>query len=230
MSVTKPPITWIGTAGNNIWAGRGQTKLAWVNHIAEGTIAAVDSWFSNPAAQASTNFCVGKNGMIHCYVDPEGPDAPYANGIINQPAATVTALLSQTGNANPNYWTVSVEHEGHSGEALTPAQLDASAHLAAYYLERLGIPNDEGHLLGHYEFDAVTRAACPGWSRAQWVAWEAAVTGYLTPQPAPQPVPGPDIEAALARLKALQASNEADHSSIVKAIEDLTVPAGGAGQ
>jgi hypothetical protein len=189
--IAKPTTVWLGTGGNNIWKGRGTAKRAVVLHIAEGPIGAVDSWFQDPQAQASSNFCVGLDGSIHEYVDPEGPDAPFANGLLNQPDVAVQRLVAAQGGANPNYWTVSIEHEGSSGDLLTAAQLAASAQLCAWACERWGIPADEDHLLGHYEFDSVTRAGCPGWNRAQWVEYEAAVSAALAPAPPPVPVPVP---------------------------------------
>ncbi len=200
MTVLKPAWTYIGTGGVNIWAGRRQQPIAIVCHIMAGTLAACDSWFSNPAAQASANFGVGKDGTIHCYVDPQGRDAPYANGVLAKPDAAVQALLAQTGGTNPNYWSVSLEHEGQSGDTVPTAQLDASAHLAAWLIETFGIANDEAHLLGHYEFDAVNRSGCPGWSTVQWQEWEAAVNDYLGATPVPTPAPGPDVRDAITRI------------------------------
>lgn len=185
MTVSKPAITFIGTHGNNIWAGKGQKKLALVAHVAQGSMSGCDSWFSNPQAQASANYCVDVDGTIHCYVDPFGPDAPYANGLVQNPDSTVQALIQRAGGANLNWCTVSIEHAGFSGTPLTAAQLDASAHLAAWLCEQLGIPADEEHLIGHYEIDSVSRAHCPGWDRAGWLAWEAAINRYLTPAPGP---------------------------------------------
>lgn len=204
MSVSKPPMTIIGTNSQNLWRGRGQAKLAVVCHIMQGTLAGCDSWFSDPAAQASTNYAVGLDGTIHQYVDPEGPDAPFANGLVNQPDAAVQKLLAQTGNTNLNFVTVSIEHEGNSGDLLTTAQLDASAQLCAWLCERFGIPMDEDHILGHYEIDSVTRAGCPGWNRVAWLRYEAAVARFLAPAPVPQP-PTPVDPCAESKVMAWRA-------------------------
>lgn len=198
MTVQKPPVTYIGTNGQNIWTGKGLPKVAIVCHIMEGTLAGCDSWFSNPAAQASSNYGIGKDGTIHCYVDPESKDAPFANGLVNKPDAAFLTL-AKAYPENPNYWTISIEHEGNSGDPMPPAQLAASAALAAWLCDRFGIPADDAHLLGHYEIDSVTRAGCPGWNHATWLTWEAAVLNALTPQPQPTP-PDPRIAQALAAL------------------------------
>lgn len=202
--ITKPPMTIIDLGGVNQWIGAGRPKIAIVNHIAQGSLAACDSWFRNPAAQASANYIVALDGAIHQYVDPEGPNAPYANGLLNHPDTTVQALVAQENGANPNYWSVSIEHEGMSGQAMPAAQLAASAQLTAWLLERFNIPNDESHLLGHYEFDSVTRAGCPGWSRAEWIAYEAAVNAAVgTPTPGPDPRDA-EIDTLRAALAAIQ--------------------------
>lgn len=214
MSVTKPPITVIGTSGHNIWAGRGLAhKLAVVCHIMEGSLSGCDSWFSNPAAQASSNYGVGKDGAIHQYVDPEGPDAPFANGIVQNPAATFQKLAALTGGVNPNYWTVSIEHEGHTGDVLTDAQLATSAQLTAWLCSRFGIPADEDHLLGHFEIDSVSRAHCPGWDRAGWLRYEAAVSAALQPAD-----PCGDL---LAQLQEAQAQLATANAALTAAEGDL---------
>jgi N-acetyl-anhydromuramyl-L-alanine amidase AmpD len=185
VAVAKPELTVIGTAGQNIFQGIHNAKQAIVCHIMEGTLAGCDGWFSNPGAQASANYGVGKDGSIHQYVDPQGTDAPFANGLLaNQDAAVQALMAANPAGTNPNWITVSIEHEGHSGDALTPAQLAASAQLSAWLCETFAITADEDHLLGHYEFDAVTRARCPGWDRAAWLRYEGAVTALLA-----RPVP-----------------------------------------
>ncbi len=202
MSVTKPALTVVGTNGQNLWVGQGlPQKIALVAHVMQGTLSGCDSWFANPAAQASSNYGVGKDGSIHQYVDPQGKDAPFANGIAREPAATFRALQAMLPGVNPNWWSVSIEHEGMSGEPLTSAQLAASGHLTAWLCETFSIPADEAHLLGHNEIDAVTRSGCPGWDRAGWLAWEAAINGYLAPVvPVPPPLVLPALDDA-ARLQ-----------------------------
>jgi len=220
MAVQKPPVVWVGTHGQNIWRGAGtHPKYAIVLHVMAGTLAGCDSWFSDPRAQASANFGIGDgtdgfaDGEIHCYVDPDGNDAPYANGALNEPDAQVVAYMELTGGVNPNYTTISIEHAGYSHGAnnyvMSEAQLEASAQLAAYYIERNGIPNEDGRQLGHYQFDSVTRLYCPGMDNAQWQRWQAAVTRHLTGAPAVPPAgenPCAAQEAELAQIKTDEAS------------------------
>jgi N-acetyl-anhydromuramyl-L-alanine amidase AmpD len=171
MAATAPEIVWIGTNGQNIHVGAGlHPKQALVCHIAEGTLAGCDSWFSNPQAQASANYCVGYDGTIHCYVDPFDDDAPYANGAIHEPDKYF-AELHGVNRENPNSWTVSIEHEGTTGQSMPDAQFAASTQLAAWLCQELEIPVSLTRMLGHYQIDSLTREHCPGWSADFWVHW-----------------------------------------------------------
>lgn len=199
MPVPKPVIVYVGTNGQNISPGALKPQAV-VMHVMQGTLHACDAWFANPAAQASANYGVGRDGTIHCYVDPDSGSWAWANGLINNPDASVQKLLAANPGINPNRYTIAIEHEGWSGTPLTPQQLDASAHLCAWLLDRYGIPFDEDHLLGHYEFDSVTRAGCPGWDRAGWLAYEAAVQRWLHA--------GPDLATAVAMIQQAQQSLE----------------------
>ena len=76
-----------------------------------GTLIGTDSWFANPASKVSSHFGVGKNGEIHQYVKLE--NTAWANGVVKNP----NWPLLQNG-VNPNYYTVSIEHEGKSGEVM----------------------------------------------------------------------------------------------------------------
>src|SRR3712207_8621180 len=81
MPVACPPLSRIVANAANYFPDRqGFAPEAVVLHIAEGSLAACDSWFANPAAQASAHFCVGKDGTVHQYCGLE--QAPYANGVI----------------------------------------------------------------------------------------------------------------------------------------------------
>jgi hypothetical protein len=141
-----------------------------VLHIMEGTLDGTDSWFRNAKAQASSHFGVGKDGRIFQWVDT---------------ADRAWAQIS--GNRT---W-LSIEHEGHSGDSLTPAQLAATARIVAWMHATHGVqlvptdsPNGRGigwHGMGadawggHYD--------CPGNPiKAQRAAIIAAAKGGGVPQ------------------------------------------------
>jgi N-acetyl-anhydromuramyl-L-alanine amidase AmpD len=153
-------ITWIGSPNFGYPDGtqgrNGYTPVAVVLHIAEGTLAGCDSWFNSPANPgSSTHYCIGKQGEIHQYVDES--DAAWGNGQVKKP----TWPLLITG-VNPNLYTLSIEHEGHTGEAWTEPMFQADVWLIKQMLQRWEIPVDRDHIIGHYQIDSVNRPNCPG--------------------------------------------------------------------
>lgn len=172
------PVTYIPASPANVWqTDDGLPKEMVVCHIAEGTLQGCDDWFRNPVSQASANFVVGLNGEIHQYVPLYGK-APYANGVAHSDAAKVARMdatvkmLSERYNwVSQNKWTWSIEHAGRSGNALTPEQFDASTRLTAMLLGSL--PPGQRRTGGHYMFDAIDRAHCPGWDTQQWNEYDA---------------------------------------------------------
>ena len=179
------PVKWIGCADENKFAtDDGLPKEVIVEHIAEGSLAGADSWFNNPASQASTNFMVGLNGEIHQYVRIFG-EAPFANGVDRRNAAKVAkmdprikALWEKHGWANLNKLSLSVEHEGHSGDALTPKQFDASTKLTATLGKIIGKSGPD-LTAGHYPFDPIDRPNCPGCTESTWRLYDAEVARLI---------------------------------------------------
>lgn len=204
----QPGWKFIGVGPNNYWRGAGwHPKLAIVLHVMQGSLATCDSWFRNPSnGVGSSNFGIGRNGEVHCYIDPDGPDAPYANGNLSHQDSQVTQLLQLAASANPNYpnnpnyYTVSIEHEGMEKNGndftMTPAQRSASAEVAAFYMNRYNIPFADQFMLGHYQFDSDTRRYCPGLSNSEWALWQSTVQSILTsiqiPPNPPVPPSPPD--------------------------------------
>lgn len=105
-----------------------------VVHIAEGTYEGTISWQKNPSAQVSSHFIVSKSGAICQMVD--------------------TATVAWTQADGNGHW-ISVENEGHSGEKLTDAQLQANAKIFAkvcsVYKTPLQVTSSvSGYGLGHH--------------------------------------------------------------------------------
>lgn len=168
--VAPPEIKWIGSPNfykdRTDHYGRRWTEgpKAIICHISAGTMAGMDSWFKNPASEASAHFGISKTGEIHQYVDLK--DGAWANGAINK---GTWPLLKEYPGWNPNLYTISIEHEGNhpnaaKGQFWTPteAQLQASIRLIAWLCWKFNIPVDRVHIAGHYEIDAVNRPYCPG--------------------------------------------------------------------
>lgn len=149
----KPTIEWKGSP--NFGSRNGYKTLAIVEHIMEGTLIGTDAWFANPASKVSTHFGVGKNGAIHQYVKLE--NSAWGNGSVNKPD---WRLLIP--GINPNYYTVSIEHEGKSGDVMPEAQYQATLALHQWLIATLDIPVTSDTIIGHYRIDSVNRARCPG--------------------------------------------------------------------
>lgn len=152
--MNKPDMTRIWSP-NHSAASKRQKTIAIVNHIMSGTLAGTDSWFQNPASKVSSHFGVGKNGDIHQYVDLDCP--AWANGEAKEP----DWILLKDG-VNPNYYTVSIEHEGESGDVMPEKQYQATLALHRWLIEILGIPVSRDNIIGHYRIDSVNKANCPG--------------------------------------------------------------------
>jgi len=149
----KPNMTWVPSPNHS--SSKGYKTIAIVNHIMEGTLLGTDSWFANPVSQVSSHFGVGKDGVIHQYVDLKYP--AWANGGVNKPS---WPLLIP--GVNPNYYTVSIEHEGDSGDVMPEAQYQATLALHRWLIGVLGIPVTCDNIIGHYQIDSVNKSKCPG--------------------------------------------------------------------
>jgi hypothetical protein len=112
-----PGATWRPVP--NCTTGGQDAVYGVVLHIMEGTLDGSDSWFRNPASQASAHFGVGKDGRIYQWVDTD--DRAWAQ-------------------AGGNRTWISVEHEGHGGDSLTAAQLAATARIVAWAHTVHGVP------------------------------------------------------------------------------------------
>lgn len=112
-----PGATWKGPVPN-MNAGGNSPRL-FVVHIMEGSLDGCDSWFHNPDAEASSNFGNGKDGRLFQWV------------------GTADTAWAQ---AAYNHVSVSVEHEGETGDHLTPEQLENDAQLLAWAHRVHGIP------------------------------------------------------------------------------------------
>lgn len=170
----KPNITWIGSQnfGYPDQAHGGLNPQAIVYHIAQGSMTGLDAWFNNPNSFASTHFAVGKSGVIHQYVAVG--DAAWGNGLMNKPDTSIPWLADCFNNGiNPNLRTISIEHEGFTGQPWPEPQYQSSRALATWLIDTYNLRHtlirlDHGHI-GHYRIDSVNRASCPGtgWPRAR---------------------------------------------------------------
>lgn len=164
-------IIWSGNRHTNKSGRRGHAPIAIVNHIVEGTASSCISWFTSPSNKgSSTHFLVAKDGRVYQFVAIE--DNAWGNGIALSavPSAT-SSLVKSRPNDNPNWYTVSIEHEGKYSETkgeLTISQLNSTIMLHKYIIEyvkekyKTTIPANRAHIIGHNEISPSDKPNCPG--------------------------------------------------------------------
>ena len=169
-------ITFISCPAGNFRKGRpfGLQPEAIVIHIMDGSFAAGESVFLDPATQKSAHYGISRNGDVHQYVD-EGDTAFHA-GIVVSP---IWPLLKP--GVNPNFYTIGIEHEGRPDDVWPDQQLETSGALVNQIANRWGIPLDPLHVIRHHQIRA--SKTCPG----NWVTIEKILqraTGHTGPTPA----------------------------------------------
>lgn len=127
-----------------------------VIHVTQGSAASVRAWFKNPAAQASTHYMVTRTGGIDQFV--READTAWGNGRVHNPKAQV---VKDRVGSNPNWWTISIEHEGTGLHDLTDPQRESSLWLMRDIRTRNHrIVFNRQHILRHDEIFALK--SCPG--------------------------------------------------------------------
>jgi|GEM_PF-1853907 len=149
-----------------------QGRRAVVLHIAQGAFAGSLDWLRNENSNpnSSAHFIVAKDGRIAQLVSVH--NWAWANGLCWQKNHWLTrrcTRIVQPGwvdiqpGENPNKYTISIEHEGFTGEALTPAMEAATVRLLRWIREVFNITYVPGRtLIGHRDIDPLDRAYCPG--------------------------------------------------------------------
>ncbi|CDG37301.1 N-acetylmuramyl-L-alanine amidase, negative regulator of AmpC, AmpD [Acetivibrio thermocellus BC1] len=164
-------IQFVGNSYTNKSSRNQRIPEIIVNHISEGSMSSMISWFTSPNNKVSSaHFGVSKTGKIYQFVAIE--DCAWANGLTSGiENATAELVLKKGESENPNWYSVSIEHEGVWSEtkgALTPEQLEATKMLHLYIIEY--VKEKYGHeivpsrktIIGHNEIDKSQRANCPG--------------------------------------------------------------------
>jgi len=187
----KPNIKWVGSP--NHYNGRGgKSVIAIVDHIMQGTMASTRGWFNNQASQVSSTFGVGKDGSIEQYVDLA--NAAWANGIAENIDTSIPWLVDAVrNNINENNLTVSIEHEGNTGDVMPEAQYQSTLALHRWLISLYNIPVDRKHIIGHYQISGHIKANCPGtgfpWSRLMADLTNGGATVLNTNDHTPLPKP-----------------------------------------
>lgn len=154
-----------------------KTVLGLVVHIMDGSFEGSRSWFNNPASQASSHFATNRDGYAEQWVDTKDKAWAQAQG-------------------NSEY--ISVENEGHGGNALTDGQLSRVAEILAWLhrvyavpLVKATAPGDRGlgwHGMGGSAWGGHT--SCPGENvLAQFDEIIRRAAEYVGEGSAPKPTP-----------------------------------------
>ena len=150
--------TWVGSP--HFTEGRKSYKPeAVVIHIAEGSRSAVDAWFQISEPPVSAHYLVCTDGSLHQYVHEK--DTAWHAGRVVRPTWAGIKTGPSGAPVNPNYYTIGIEHEGHTGVPFTAAMLERTAGLLAAISKRHAIPLDRAHVIGHCEIFA-PKPFCPG--------------------------------------------------------------------
>lgn len=125
----------------NKWTGRsGYTPIAIVNHRMVGYLSGTDVHFSKTTSGVSAHFGIGyrKSGEpveITQYVDLA--DTAWSNGVYDSSGGWTLVKKTPTGTVvNPNYYTISIEHEdgGPNDGRVTDEVKEASSWLQSILL------------------------------------------------------------------------------------------------
>lgn len=126
-----------------------------VIHVTEGDAASVRSWFNNPEANVSAHYLVRVDGVVEQFVS-EADTAWHAGRV----QGATAELVVDRSPANPNGYSIGIEHEGDGLHELTDVQRVASIALIRGICSRRGISINRRHIVGHHEIYAPK--TCPG--------------------------------------------------------------------
>lgn len=146
-----------------------------VCHIQAGfTKGSLEYW--NHDGGASSTVMIQRDGSI-LRVIPE-QHGPWTNGDDNQPTAAGRRLVDLPGNSN--LYTLSIEAEGLTGDAVEGVQLDAIEWQVREWMTRYGIPL--ANVIRHADINQVNKPNCPG-------AYYPKLIARLSATPIPEPTP-----------------------------------------
>lgn len=122
----------------------------------------------NPGAAVSSNYFISGSGVIYELVPWEPGYRAFANGIIETPDLSLAWLRDAIKRRlNPNWITVSIEHEAMEAEMrnrapMTDNQFNSSIDLTAYVLRQAGLKASHETINGHFQISGKVKADCPG--------------------------------------------------------------------
>lgn len=160
-----------------------------VIHIAEGNRDSVYNEFLTKPK--STHYLVNKDGSVWQFVEEK--DGAWGNGIVNNPTSDI---VKQRMPANPNLYTVSIEHEGFAAQGdMSDLMYATSIQLVKDIAGRWNIPLDSVHVIRHRNI--TDQKSCPGPINVERIIDGAVASGPTAKQLVLE------IEERVAKLKSL---------------------------
>jgi hypothetical protein len=163
------PFAGTARPSPNFWTANSGRKAV-VLHIAEGGYASSRDWLCSPASGVSSHFIVGPAGELAQLVSIY--DSAWGNGLtygsdgrwFTPGGHPVRPLWSDiVKGVNPNRYTISIEHAGHSGDVPSDAMLATTARLLRWLGEIFRLAWVPGRtLIRHTDINPVDKSRCPG--------------------------------------------------------------------
>lgn len=134
----------------------GMSPKIIVLHIQEGHNWGSWEWFHQTTA--SSTVMIAPNGDIWRVVEEQ--HGPWTNGDVKNPTKKGQAIMAKFG-PDPNYYTLSIETDGFTGEWPKPtAQLDSVVWQIKQWMKQYSIPLE--NVIRHADINHVDRVYCPG--------------------------------------------------------------------
>lgn len=159
-------------------AGKKITKITWHHMAGNLSIEACGKLWQNKSRNASSNYGIGTDGRIACYVDDE--NRSWCSSSADNDNQAITIEIANDGGA-PDW---------HVSEAAVQAAIKLTVDLC----KRYGIKkiNYTGNKLGNFtEHRYFTATLCPGPYLHNNMANNAKKINALLPNPTPTPTPTP---------------------------------------
>lgn len=158
----------------NCYQPAQMTERAVWSVVAHGTASAdawsAIGWLRNPKSGVSANYVISKTGVIYELVDWQAGRRAWANGIVD--AINYDRSLKWLNDCvrrkiNPNWHTVSIEHEATDPEmrrqaSMTDAQFNASIDLTAYIMRLANLKASHETYVTHHQIAGAAKPTCPG--------------------------------------------------------------------
>lgn len=157
MNIIQQPLS-----SGNYWTDY-RDRVAIVDHIMQGNLNGSFARFNNPKEEVSAHFGVGKSGEVRQWVSMN--NSSWANGILEDGYDNTLPWLVECDKKgiNPNRRTISIEHEGYTGEQLTPAQYEATLELHIYIIRHWPtIKPSRKTIVPHRAISPHSKPDCPG--------------------------------------------------------------------